>query len=639
MLIRQLHLQNYRVFENALTLDLPGGLVGIFGANGSGKSSLIESIRWTLYGKTRTDLKDIRTADVNADCITEVQFEHEGHLYLVRRTISGAGKTPVVRALAHCDGAQVAEGALDTRRYLHSVLGMDDAAFRASVFAEQKQLTAFSSETPEKRKKLVMQLLGITPLTNARDLARADSRARAQEYERVRTVLPDLAILRVEAEDAAARAAAAATESTDAAAIAERAAATEAAAEENVQALAALEVDYERLLADGRTARAELNSVTERAAALEAELAKLAEAADRLASLDHDDARLEAAERDASLIEAVLQAQRELEAAPEPVEPAPLDEDAVTAATAAHNTAAARVAELAGEAKGVRAQWTKADADLRKAETLAGGADCPTCGQALGEHFAAAQAHRAAEVAALAGQLAALEADHAAAVAAAAGAKTAASAEAAALKERRTEWERFATARDRHRQALERLDAAIAARGGPVDTETAGAVQAEVLRLRTAAREAARLRGQLERRPTVEAELRTARDNIGQAQGQVETLLQKVKSLGFDPAALAAARDAHAAARTAAASARTRAEQARLDATTAQNRAEAAARRVTEGERQHAEVAGLAEESRYLGRLSDLLAAFRNTVVATVGPRLAARNARPQPLLPSRRLD
>ena len=55
---------------------------------------------------------------------------------------------------------------------------MDDAAFRASVFAEQKQLTAFSLQAPNERKKLVLQLLGITPLDAARDLVaqgRADS--------------------------------------------------------------------------------------------------------------------------------------------------------------------------------------------------------------------------------------------------------------------------------------------------------------------------------------------------------------------------------------------------------------------------------------------------------------------------------
>ena len=60
-------------------------------------------------------------------------------------------------------------------RYLHAILGMDDAAFRASVFAEQKQVAAFSNQTPAKRRELVLRLLGITPLDTARDEARRDA--------------------------------------------------------------------------------------------------------------------------------------------------------------------------------------------------------------------------------------------------------------------------------------------------------------------------------------------------------------------------------------------------------------------------------------------------------------------------------
>ena len=68
------------------------------------------------------------------------------------------------------------KGSRDTGRYVHSVLGMDDGAFRASVFAEQKQLDAFSSQSPADRRKLVLALLGVTPLDVARDKARADAR-------------------------------------------------------------------------------------------------------------------------------------------------------------------------------------------------------------------------------------------------------------------------------------------------------------------------------------------------------------------------------------------------------------------------------------------------------------------------------
>ena len=207
MLIDRIYLRNYRVFEEELELTLPPGLVGVYGPNGAGKSTLLESVLWALWGKARTAKEEVPSSGSHGECIAEVTFEHDGHIYLVRRTISGANYT--VRAEAQCDGLVVAEGARDTGRYVHSVLGMDDGAFRASVFAEQKQLAAFSSQSPAERRKLVLALLGVTPLDVARDKVRADARQAADQHNRLRGMLPDLEEARVAAEDSEARAAAA----------------------------------------------------------------------------------------------------------------------------------------------------------------------------------------------------------------------------------------------------------------------------------------------------------------------------------------------------------------------------------------------------------------------------------------------
>ncbi|MDQ4097891.1 MAG: SMC family ATPase, partial [Actinomycetota bacterium] len=197
MRVIRLYLRNYRVYEEPVELELPPGLVGVYGLNGSGKSTLLESIRFALFGRARTSLDQVRTADVNAECVVEVEFEHEGHLYVVRRSITGANST--VKASAQADGLHVAEGARDTSRYVFSILGMDDVAFRASVFAEQKQLAALSQQRPEERRRLVLQLLGITPVDAARDRARKEAREAEQQVARVRALLPDLEAVRAEA--------------------------------------------------------------------------------------------------------------------------------------------------------------------------------------------------------------------------------------------------------------------------------------------------------------------------------------------------------------------------------------------------------------------------------------------------------
>ena len=65
----------------SLDLEIPAGLVGVFGPNGAGKSALLESILFTLFGRSRTRNDEIRTTGVNADCVTELEFQHEpiGH--------------------------------------------------------------------------------------------------------------------------------------------------------------------------------------------------------------------------------------------------------------------------------------------------------------------------------------------------------------------------------------------------------------------------------------------------------------------------------------------------------------------------------------------------------------------------------
>ena len=67
---------------------------------------------------------------------------------------------------------------------------MDDAAFRASVFAEQKQVAAFSLKRPAERRDLVLKLLGITPLdAGARPGPRADAKVARDQVEQVRGLL------------------------------------------------------------------------------------------------------------------------------------------------------------------------------------------------------------------------------------------------------------------------------------------------------------------------------------------------------------------------------------------------------------------------------------------------------------------
>jgi DNA repair exonuclease SbcCD ATPase subunit len=625
MRLTRLFLRNYRVFEEALELELPAGLVGIYGPNGAGKSFLVESVRFALWGKARTSNDDVRTTGINGDCIVEVEFEHEGHLYVVRRTLSGINST--MKAEAHANGAQVAEGARDVGRYVQSILGMDDAAFRASVFAEQKQIAAFSNQTPAKRRELVLRLLGITPLDAARDEARRDAKLARESHDRLRDVLPPLEQLRDDLAALEATAATAAATAAEAGSIEAAAKDRATAAERALDALDELRRAHDDLVAEGKAVRAEHDAAEATVAKLTVEQAELADAGNRLVALQPDVEGLPAAEAKLAQVDLVATAEAVLAALPAAAEAAEPDDAAAEAARLAAEQAGAAAAELGGRLQSATAEAARARQAASGSSALSGAADCPLCGQALGDAFEQVQDHRAREVAEADARVAALEVEVAAATTAAKAASKTATAAATALAGARTAWAAAEQVRARRATAEHALAEAIAALGAPPEPGAGIALRAEVARRKAAADECRRLEGRLERRVTVERELEDARSVVLDTKGRRETLLEKVKGLGFEPAAHEAARAERTAAREAAEAATRLAADARLAEGRARAAADAAAKALTDAEAQHARIADLADASRHLGRLADLLNAFRTNVVATIGPRLATEAA------------
>jgi exonuclease SbcC len=643
MLLTRLYLRNFRVYERELDLELPPGLVGIYGPNGSGKSTLLEAITFTLWGKARTGRDEIRSSGVGAECVTEVEFDHEGHLYVVRRSLSGINST--MRAEAHCDGLIMAEGATDTRRYVHAVLGMDDIAFKASVFAEQKQLAAFSSQAPAVRRTLVLALLGITPLDAARDAARKDARATEAQLAQLRSMLPDLDRLAVGAADADAAAAAAEALAHTEAAVVEVARTREAEAAASFGRQDLVRQAYEALVSEGKAAKMILDRESETVAALAAELAgleaadaQLAEATAAAAGLDVDRRLLDALSR-------LTDAYRDLDAIDVGPEPPAADDAARTAAARADQVARAALAEIDGRRRAGAAELDRATELAQRSATLAGDGDCPLCGQSLGEAFGQVRAHRLGEVADAEARQAALEADRMAADAEAETARLAlqmADAAWQAAQRARAAWQEAdrrhrdsLAAVDLARRAVTALDATQPAPSQPSpDLDSARAVAGarvataeRVRRKDEAAGLAFQLQGRLERRPTLERSLEVARERSAAAETAVLALRDKLRSLDFQPAALDGAAAARDAARRTLRAAESTAQQAALQAARDRQAAEGEARRLADGQAQHALLADLESRTRHLSRLASLLSEFRNTVVGSVGPRLAAQAA------------
>ncbi|HEU4899162.1 MAG TPA: AAA family ATPase, partial [Actinomycetota bacterium] len=241
MHLRTLSLRNYRVYRS-VDLEFPDGLIGIYGANGAGKSTIIESLRFALFGDSRTDKWELRSAGIGEDVRVELVFEHEGNTYDVRRRLKGRNLTPEVEVFLN--GQLAAQSVREANAYLARVLGMDQRAFLASVCAQQKELTAFATMLPSDRRRLVLDLLGVSPVERALAKVREQARDARTAATGARAGLPDLAELEVAAAEAEAeRQRAEEAEQTAAAAERQRAAeqataeAATAAAEQAAKAL------------------------------------------------------------------------------------------------------------------------------------------------------------------------------------------------------------------------------------------------------------------------------------------------------------------------------------------------------------------------------------------------------------------
>ena len=633
MQITSLSLRNFRVFAS-LDLELPPGLVGVYGPNGSGKSSLLEAILWALYGRARTGKAEIRTTGSSGECSVELAFVHEDHQYLVRRSISGVNST--VKARVEIGGQTVADGPTEVGRFLRSTLGMEEAAFRSSVFAEQKQLSAFSDATPETRRRLVLQLLGITPIEKARDAARADTRTKRSDHERLLALLPDVGAL----DERLRLAEQARSESFD---HFERAATSQHVAEAamaevdaSVRQLESVRSAHELVTQKGKAARAERDRAAialERLSRVSGELRSVASQLEEIGpgrspeALENDQTRV-------TLLERYEEAERSLRRVPAAV----TNDAGVSLRQQMHHleaevselrhAASAAAGELAAAAAAVTSAAlgaTRAKDSMSRSSTLTAEADCPLCGQALGQGFAAVLAHRTTELESALSALHRAEVAEQSARSAASEKMLAKVKREAELKRLRSEVEQSAVASATRTAAEERVQycaEALESFGGPGQPGERSRLEKQLADERRQDTTRTVLLTQLEQLPRIQRELDGEGLALDIAEKARAALRVELDGLNFDARQF----DILEEKRREAGSTLAQAANSRDNAASASAKAEQEVASVTalvmQAQLQHGQATQLAEEVRYIGRSADLLHGFRQQVVAAIGPRL-----------------
>ena len=623
MRVLELSLRNYRVFEQ-VDLELPARVIGIFGSNGAGKSALVEAILYSLYGQARTAKQEIRTHGVLTDCEVRLVFQHGGQQYEVRRTIRGKNHQTEAEILV--GDLSLAVGVQEVDAEIRRLLRMDHQVFRASVFAEQKQLDAFSDLTKARRKEMVLRLLGIKPVDEARGAARLAARESKRDADRLAQQLPDAAELEARLKGAA-ELASKAREAAKEAAIELNAATSRLEdtrslfdTSENgrieMERMAALQVEVEETK---RGLEERFDQLGGRIAALTNALGELPVLEEELADLLDARHRLDVARRWAEGTERLGELEREVGALSDVDPTAALEELEKAEAVLKQAERAATKAESIHER--VKEDLDTAVVSLEAAGDLDPGKPCPTCGQPLGAAFRDVVAHRKKDVSELRTKLTAQGKE----------AREAETARKAAQK-RSDAARKAGEAARRAAQQREHLEKQLGAVQKQVD-ELAAAFAEEAPDLANLEAAAARsdelsshvasLRAEQKHLVQMQSDRNAVEKDLSVCTARLADLAKKAAALDFDP-------ERHAELRARFDEATAAFEQARNDERQASDSAKDAEKEVAALEADlnrvrevAAQVGEIREEARYVERVSLLLDGFRDHLVSRIGPELS----------------
>ena len=171
MIPLKLTLSNFLCYrENVETLDFAGVHVAcLCGANGHGKSALLDSITWALWGKARGKVQDEMISYGANECRVELDFSSRDQNYRVIRSHARGGKrrrggaSDLQLMVLEGDAPRPITGDMirETQTRIDQTVGMDYDTFINSAFLVQGRADEFTNKTPTERKAVLSKILGL----------------------------------------------------------------------------------------------------------------------------------------------------------------------------------------------------------------------------------------------------------------------------------------------------------------------------------------------------------------------------------------------------------------------------------------------------------------------------------------------
>jgi exonuclease SbcC len=200
MIPRLLRLSNFFSYHDA-TLDFSGlNTACICGENGAGKSSLLEAISWSVWGKTRASSEDEIICVGERETRVDFTFESQGQGFrIIRSRRIGQASSLEFQVETPIGFTTItAKGTKATQQKILETLNLDYDTFINSAYLRQGRADEFMLKRPNDRKQVLADLLKLDRYEvlakKAREVAR-QAKAEADVVER------QIAELHTKAED------------------------------------------------------------------------------------------------------------------------------------------------------------------------------------------------------------------------------------------------------------------------------------------------------------------------------------------------------------------------------------------------------------------------------------------------------
>ena len=205
MIPLKLSFSNFMSYKEPQDLDFRKiSAACISGANGVGKSSILEAITWVLWGKTRSISDDNLIYQGAQNMWVELEFEVEGIVYKVarKRSLKGRGASELnFFKVGKNDLKNLTEDSIkNTQSKITKTLKMPYEIFVNSAYLRQGQADEFTKKTPTMRKEILSEILGLNYYQGLSEAAKDKVRASEAEIEVLQMQVEELAI-EVESKD------------------------------------------------------------------------------------------------------------------------------------------------------------------------------------------------------------------------------------------------------------------------------------------------------------------------------------------------------------------------------------------------------------------------------------------------------